>query len=127
MNWESDRLLICVPRETPTDLATVLAYAPLSFSTGGLLLTTDHPNDPYGKLLNQYAVGSSELISFYRGAATIGSDGRVSVELPEGAVVGEVSDGAVVEGSQVRLQTDLARDVELRVGYTLPDTKTAPE
>jgi hypothetical protein len=51
----------------------------------------------------------------------------VSVDLPEGAVVGEVSDGAVVAGSQVRLQADLASDVELRVAYTLPDAQSEPE
>jgi hypothetical protein len=44
----------------------------------------------------------------------------VSVDLPEGAVISEVSDGAVVEGSQVRFETDLASDVELRVAYDVP-------
>jgi hypothetical protein len=54
-----------------------------AFSTGTGVFTSDHPLDPNGKLLNQYAMGSSELVMFYRGAATIGSDGRVQVQLPD--------------------------------------------
>jgi hypothetical protein len=65
---------------TTTASAQVRAQA---FSTGSLVFTSDHPLDPSGKLLNQYAVGSPELVMFYRGAATIGSDGQVQVKLPD--------------------------------------------
>ena len=54
-----------------------------AFSTGSCVFTSDHPLDPHGKLLNQYAMGSSEMVMFYRGAATIGGAGRVQVHLPD--------------------------------------------
>ena len=46
-------------------------------------LCLDHPLDQHGKILNQYTIASSEMVLFYRGAATVGSDGRVTVSLPD--------------------------------------------
>jgi hypothetical protein len=43
----------------------------------------------------------------------------VRVDLPTGAVVSEISDGAVFDGEQVRLEANLDQDVELRVVYEL--------
>ncbi|HEC79576.1 MAG TPA: hypothetical protein ENI34_10650 [candidate division WOR-3 bacterium] len=54
-----------------------------AFSTGTLVFTMDHPSDPMNKILNQYAVGSDEVILFYRGVVTIGSDGKTVVNLPD--------------------------------------------
>jgi hypothetical protein len=53
-----------------------------AFSTGTGMFTIDHPQDPLNRILNQYAVGSSEQILTYRGVAVIGSDGRAAVMLP---------------------------------------------
>ncbi len=44
----------------------------------------------------------------------------IGVDLPDGAVVSEASEGAVVEGERVAFEADLDRDVTLRVDYTLP-------
>ena len=53
-----------------------------AFSTGYDAFSVDHPAVPLSKILNQYAVGSPELVLLYRGAATIGPDGRAEVWLP---------------------------------------------
>jgi hypothetical protein len=45
----------------------------------------------------------------------------IRVGLPEGAVVSDVSDGAVADGGEVRLEADLDSDVELRIAYALPE------
>jgi hypothetical protein len=42
----------------------------------------DDPLDPTGTVMNQFAVGSPELVVTFRGSATIGTDGRVVAELP---------------------------------------------
>ena len=47
------------------------------------MFTIDHPQDPLHRILNQYAVGSSEQILSYRGVAVIGPGGRVAVQLPD--------------------------------------------
>ncbi len=54
-----------------------------SFSTGTLVFSMDHPSDPMNKILNQYALGSSEPTLVYSGVAYIGNNGRVEVQLPE--------------------------------------------
>jgi len=54
-----------------------------AFSTGSGIFTIDHPQDPLNRILNQYAVGSSEQILSYRGVAVVGPDGRVAVNLPD--------------------------------------------
>jgi len=54
-----------------------------SFSTGSEAFSVDHPAAPLSKILNQYAVGSPELVLLYRGIATIGPDGRAEVRLPD--------------------------------------------
>jgi hypothetical protein len=45
--------------------------------------TIDHPTDPAHKILNHYFVESPEMVLIYRGVATIGSDGRAEVRLPD--------------------------------------------
>ncbi|HEC77698.1 MAG TPA: hypothetical protein ENI34_00970 [candidate division WOR-3 bacterium] len=54
-----------------------------NFSTGTLVFTMDHPFDPMNKILNQYAVGSSEPVFVYNGTAYIKDNGRVEVKLPD--------------------------------------------
>ncbi len=54
-----------------------------AFSTGTLVFTMDHPSDPMNKILNQYAVGSSEPVFVYNGTAYIENNGRVEVKLPD--------------------------------------------
>jgi len=54
-----------------------------NFSTGTLVFTMDHPSDPMNKILNQYAVGSSEPVFVYNGTAYIKDNGRVEVKLPD--------------------------------------------
>ncbi len=46
----------------------------------------------------------------------------VEVTLPDGAVVTDLPDGATVDDGNVRVQADLTSDVELRIGYDLPET-----
>ena len=46
----------------------------------------------------------------------------VEVTLPDGAVVTDLPEGATVDDVTVRLQADLASDLELRIGYDLPET-----
>jgi hypothetical protein len=43
----------------------------------------------------------------------------IRVDLPDGATVSEASDGAIVEGQQVRYEADLSKDVELMIRYDL--------
>jgi len=54
-----------------------------SFSQGTGIFTLDHPAGPLNRILNQYAVGSPELVLMYRGAAVLGADGRAEVTLPD--------------------------------------------
>jgi hypothetical protein len=54
-----------------------------AFSTGSLVFSMDHPIDPLEKVLNQYAVGSSEPVLLYNGNAFIEENGRVEVFLPD--------------------------------------------
>jgi hypothetical protein len=42
----------------------------------------DDPLDPDGTIMNQFAVGSPEIVVTFRGSAVIGTDGRVVAELP---------------------------------------------
>jgi hypothetical protein len=42
----------------------------------------DDPLDPVGTIMNQFAVGSPEIVVTFRGSAVIGTDGRVVAELP---------------------------------------------
>lgn len=49
----------------------------------------------------------------------------VRVELPAGATVTDVSEGAEVDGTTVSLETDLTTDVRLRVEYELSDASPA--
>jgi uncharacterized protein YjbI with pentapeptide repeats len=42
----------------------------------------DDPLDPVGTIMNQFAVGSPEIVVTFRGSAVIGADGRVVSELP---------------------------------------------
>jgi len=51
--------------------------------TGTKSFTIDHPLDPLNKILNHYSVESPEVMLCYRGAAVIGPDGRVPVQLPD--------------------------------------------
>lgn len=53
-----------------------------AFSTGSLVFSMDHPINPAEKILNQYAVGSSEAVLLYNGNAFIGENGRIRVFLP---------------------------------------------
>jgi hypothetical protein len=54
-----------------------------SFSTGTLVFTMDYPKDPMNKILNQYAVGSSEAMLMYDGAVILDANGRAVVNLPD--------------------------------------------
>jgi len=42
----------------------------------------DDPLDPVGTIMNQFAVGSPEIVVTFRGTTVIGADGRVVAELP---------------------------------------------
>ncbi len=42
----------------------------------------DDPLDPVGTIMSQFAVGSPEIVVTFRGAAVIGTEGRVVAELP---------------------------------------------
>jgi hypothetical protein len=42
----------------------------------------DDPLDPVGTIMNQFAVGSPEIVVTFRGSAMIGAGGRVVAELP---------------------------------------------
>jgi hypothetical protein len=57
------------------------------------------------------------------GASTVPLD--IRVDLPSGATVSSTSEGAVVDGDRVRLETDLTQDVELQVSYQLPGAEPA--
>jgi hypothetical protein len=46
----------------------------------------------------------------------------VEVVLPEGAAVTDLPEGATVDDGTVRLRADLDRDLELRIGYNLPES-----
>jgi len=52
------------------------------FSSGTFIFSMDHPLDPMHKILNQYAVGSDEVLFFYRGEAILDDEGRAVVHLP---------------------------------------------
>jgi hypothetical protein len=54
-----------------------------SFSQGFGTFTMDHPADPQFRILNQYAVGSSELLFEFTGTAFLDSSGRATVMLPD--------------------------------------------
>jgi hypothetical protein len=54
-----------------------------AFSTGTLAFTMDHPAQPMDKMLNQYAVGSSELMLMYCGTVFLDDNGRADVTLPD--------------------------------------------
>lgn len=45
----------------------------------------------------------------------------IRIDLPKGAVVLEAPEDAIIDGEQVRVQADLARDLELLVRYSLGD------
>jgi len=53
-----------------------------AFSTGTLVFTMDHPDDPMNKILNQHAMGSDEAILFYRGTVILDAGGKAVVNLP---------------------------------------------
>jgi hypothetical protein len=53
-----------------------------SFSQGFGTFTMDHPADPLNRILNQYAVGASELLFVSTGTAFLAGDGRATVCLP---------------------------------------------
>jgi hypothetical protein len=50
--------------------------------SNGMAYALDDPLDPVGTIMNQYAVGSPEIVVTFRGSAVIGTDGRVVAELP---------------------------------------------
>jgi hypothetical protein len=54
-----------------------------SFSTGTLDFAMDHPDDPMNKILNQYGVGSDELMLMYSGSVVLDANGRAVVNLPD--------------------------------------------
>jgi hypothetical protein len=54
-----------------------------SFSQGFGTFTMDHPADPQSRILNQYAVGSSELLFEFTGTAFLDGSGRATVMLPD--------------------------------------------
>jgi len=54
-----------------------------SFSTGTVEFAMDHPHDPMNKILNQYAVGSDEMMLIYRGSIVLDANGRAVVSLPD--------------------------------------------
>jgi hypothetical protein len=68
---------------TGSHTTAVLQVRAMSFSTGTLVFSMDHPSDPEGMILNQQAVGSPEPMLLYKGMAMIGDNGRVKVFLPE--------------------------------------------
>ena len=47
--------------------------------------------------------------------------------LPDGAVVTDLPEGATVDDVTVRLQADLASDLEMRIVYDLPATPSKPQ
>jgi hypothetical protein len=50
--------------------------------SNSMAYSLDDPLDPDGTIMNQYAVGSPEIVVTFRGSAVIGTDGRVVAELP---------------------------------------------
>ncbi len=48
-----------------------------------MIFGMDHPLDLDNKILNQFAVGSPEILLTFRGACVIGTDGKVRVNLPD--------------------------------------------
>ncbi len=54
-----------------------------AFSTGTLDFAMDHPKDPMNKILNQYAIGSDEVMLMYSGSVVLDANGRATVNLPE--------------------------------------------
>ncbi|HEX7319910.1 MAG TPA: hypothetical protein VF399_06095 [bacterium] len=54
-----------------------------AFSTGTLDFAMDHPHDPMNKILNQYAVGSDEVMLMYCGSVVLNANGRATVDLPD--------------------------------------------
>jgi hypothetical protein len=54
-----------------------------AFSTGTLVFTMDHPDNPMKEILNQYAVGADDPVLMYNGTAYIAENGRVEVNLPD--------------------------------------------
>jgi len=46
----------------------------------------------------------------------------IEVTLPDGAVITDLPEGATADDGIVRLQADLSSDLELRIGYDLPET-----
>jgi hypothetical protein len=79
----------------------------------------------YGWAVPGAAVQTSEgwvyelLVQKQPGAKTVPL--TIRVELPEGAVISEVSAGAVADGEEVRLEADLDSDVKLQIAYALPE------
>jgi hypothetical protein len=49
---------------------------------GNGVFVMDHPVDPDGKILNQFAVGSSQMLVTYCGKAVVAANGLATVELP---------------------------------------------
>jgi len=54
-----------------------------AFSTGAVDFAMDHPDDPMNKILNQYGVGSNEMMLIYRGSVVLDGNGRAVVSLPD--------------------------------------------
>jgi len=50
--------------------------------SNSMAFALDDPLDPVGTIMNQFAVGSPEIVVTFRGSAVIGPDGRVVAELP---------------------------------------------
>jgi hypothetical protein len=54
-----------------------------AFVSGSVNFVMDHPDDPMNKLLNQYAIGSDELMLMYSGAIVLDDNGKAVVNLPD--------------------------------------------
>jgi hypothetical protein len=54
-----------------------------AFSTGTVDFAMDHPDDPLNRILNQYAVGSDEVMLMYSGSVILDANGQASVNLPD--------------------------------------------
>jgi hypothetical protein len=54
-----------------------------AFSTGTMNFAMDFPHDPMNKILNQYAIGSDEVLLKYSGSIILNTNGRATVDLPD--------------------------------------------
>ncbi|MBN2465418.1 hypothetical protein JXD38_07320, partial [candidate division WOR-3 bacterium] len=50
--------------------------------SNAVVYSLDDPLDPEGTIMNQFGVGSPEIVVTFRGSVVIGTDGRVVAELP---------------------------------------------